>query len=369
VSVGSNEHAFIPFPLPPQWEFPPSLWPSLSEAKSLMSLLEGIGRTLPNPGLLLRPLADREAIQSSKIEGTYATAKELLLFEMSDGEAKPGEEKRNEWREVLNYRNALESGTQSELPLSLRLLLELHKILMTGVRGKDRTPGEFRRVQVAIGTEQNPRFVPPPPHRLMECLDPLEKHIHAPLQNDPLVDCFLVHYQFEAIHPFADGNGRVGRLLLAIMVQRKCGLTKPWLYFSDFFERNLDEYIQRLFDVSTKAAWTEWVEFCIRATSSQAAQTIQRCENLRSIREDFLERLKTVGGAGRLNQMVEDLFHSPFLQVANLSKRLRVTYPTAKADVQRLVAADILRELPEVSPKTFYSPEVFKVAYGGIDET
>jgi Fic family protein len=202
----------------------------------------------------------------------------------------------------------------------------------------------------------------------MECLDAMEKYFHDPsIRYDPLVDCFLIHYQFETIHPFIDGNGRVGRLLLAIMLQQRCGLSKPWLYMSEYYERFRDEYFQKLFEVSTDANWEAWLEFCLRGTVVQARDAVQRCERLLAVREQFMKRLADVGGSVRLNQIVEDIFHSPFVRVADLPKRLEVTYPTARADIDRLVQAGILQELPGVNPRTFYAPDVFKVAYEEMD--
>lgn len=366
IPIDGGNHSFVPLPLPPKWEFPTRLWPLLSEAKQQLGILEGIGRTLPNPGILLRPLEDREAIRSSKLEGTYVTARELLLFEIKPREARSEGDAANDQREVLNYRQALAQGLNSNLPLSLRLLRELHATLLTGVRGRDRSPGEFRRVQVATGT--NHRFIPPPPQLLMECLDALEKYFYIrDCPYDPLVNCFLIHYQFETIHPFSDGNGRVGRLLLAIMLKDCCGFSKPWLYMSEYFEKHHDEYVQKLFNVSASAAWESWIEFCLQGTLSQATDTIRRCDMLCKIREDFTRRTTAVGGAVRLTQIVEDIFHSPFVRVADLPERLNVTYPTAKADVDRLVQAGILKELENITPKTFYAPEVFNVAYEELD--
>jgi Fic family protein len=362
VRIDTGEHAFMPNDLPPKWSMALDLWPLLSEAKQQLGILEGIGRTLPNPAILLRPLEDREALRSSRLEGTYVTATELLVFEMAPKESASEGDPANDQREVLNYRRALLHGLNSDLPLSLRLTRELHETLLTGVRGRDKTPGEFRRTQVAIGTDH--RFIPPPPDRLLECLDPFEKYLHASDRcYDPLVDCFLIHYQFETIHPFGDGNGRVGRLLLAIMLRQWCGLSKPWLYMSEYFETHREEYTERLFDISAAGDWAGWITFCLRGVVSQAKQTIERCERLRTIREKFGERLQDVGGSVRLHRIVEDVFHSPFLRVADLARRLEVTYPTANADVERLVQAGILQVLSGISPKTYYAPEVFGVAY------
>lgn len=327
-----------------------------------MGILEGLGRNLPNPTILLRPLADREAIHSSRLEGTYATARELLLYDLEPKEPTSETDSLHDHREVFNYRRALEHGITSELPLSTRLLREMHAILLDRVRGRDRAPGEFRKMQVAIGATS--RFVPPPPECLLECLDPFEKYLHSgTAPYDPLVDCFLVHYQFEAIHPFMDGNGRVGRLFLAIMLQQRCGLSKPWLYMSEYFDEYRDDYVGHLFRVSTHGNWHAWIEYCIRGTAQQARDTFKRCERLRKVREEFMQRLIGAGGSVRLNQIVEDIFYSPFIRVADLPSRLNITYPTAKKDVERLIDAGILQDLPNVTPRTLYAPEVFNVAY------
>ncbi len=366
VRITGGEYAFVPNGLPPDWNFPVELWPLLSEAKQQIGILEGLGRLLPNPAILLRPLEDREAIRSSSLEGTYATPRELLLFELSPKEAESENDPVNDHREVFNYRIALQHGIGSSLPLSLRLLRDMHELLLRNVRGKDQNPGNFRLIQVAIGSSH--RFVPPPPESVMDCLDLMEKYLYNEHSHyDPLVDCFLVHYQFEAIHPFNDGNGRIGRLLLALMMQKRCNMSKPWLYLSEYFDRYRDDYVHNLFRISTQADWTSWIEFCLQATVSQAKATIERCEKLIAIREDFSKRLVEVGGNIRLNQIVEQIFYSPFVRIADLPARLEITYPTAKADIERLSQARILQELPNISPKTFYAPEVFQIAYDELD--
>lgn len=359
-------YAFLPDGLPPKWEFPARLWPLLADAKHQLGILEGIGRNLPNPTILLRPLSDREALRSSRLEGTYVTSKELLLFELEPQEPTSEGTPTNDRWEVLNYRRALLYGTTSELPISLRLIRELHRILMLGVRGQDRSPGELRRNQVGIGRPV--RFIPPPPERLNECLNPFEAYLHSESGYDPVVDCFLVHYQFETIHPFTDGNGRVGRLLLAIMLQQRCSLSKPWLYMSEFYDRNRDEYIDRLYRVSAEGAWSEWIEFCLEGMLMQTRDTIERCQRLQQTRIEFTRRLSEAGGNVRLNHIVDDIFHSPFIRIADLPKRLGVTYPTAKSDVERLVRVGILAELPDVRPRTYFSPEVYRIAYERMEE-
>lgn len=363
--IVAGEHAFLPAKLPPAFHFPDRLWPQLVAAHAELARLDGLAQTLPNPDLLLRPLEGREAIQSSRIEGTYATARELLLFELGESPGSASEERIDSWKEVRNYRQALHHGAASKLPLSLRLVRDMHLILLSNVRGQTHSPGEFRRVQVAIGLDH--RFVPPPPGQLAACLDDFEKYLHAASPFDRLVDCFLAHYQFEAIHPFSDGNGRVGRLLLAIMIQQRCGLARPWLYMSEYFEQHRDEYFQRLFEVSANNAWMEWIEFCLRGVVQQATNTIARCHKLRSIRETYLAKLPDTRGNVRLHQIVEGLFYSPYIRVTDAQTRLKVTYPTAKADLDRLVSAGILKPLRGAARKTYYAKAIFDAAYRDLE--
>jgi Fic family protein len=365
VPISTGEHAFVPDPLPPKWSFPVRLWPLLGEVKQQLGILEGISRNLPNPAILLRPLENREAIKSSRLEGTYATATDLLLFEIE-----PRKEYENgaanDHREVFNYRVALQQGISSDLPLSLRLLRNLHETLLLNVRGHDRTPGRFRQIQVAIGSDH--RFIPPPPELLLECLDPLEKYLHNQAdQYDPLVNCFLIHYQFETIHPFIDGNGRIGRLLLALMLKQRCGLSKPWLFLSEYYEKQRERYVDTLFKVSTSADWDGWIEFCLQGALHQTKDAIQRCDRLRTVREEYLKTVGQIDGNTRLNQIVEKIFYSPFIRIVNLQEQLSVSYPTAKADVDRLVQAGILKDLDNISPRTAYAPEIFNIAYDDME--
>ena len=360
-----KDYAFIPNPLPPAWTFPENLWPILADTRHQMGLLEGLGRTIPNPTILLRPLLRREAIQSSALEGTFASAKELLLFELDPKTPQSESDPINDRLEVDNYRKALQHGAESNLPICWRLVCELHEVLMTNVRGRDRSPGKFRTVQVGIG---GARFIPPPPSKLDEPLESLEKYINGDKSiYDPLVDCFLVHYQLETIHPFVDGNGRVGRLLLALMLQHKCEFSKPWLYLSGFFEVHREAYVQYLFDVSARGNWTTWIEFCLQGTLSQARETITRCERILKLQDEYMARLRDIDGATRLNAIVDGIFDSPFVQITDLARKLNIHYQTAQADLEKLRLAKILVELPDFRPKTFYAPEVFRVGYEQLD--
>lgn len=362
VKLSEEDTAFVPAPLPPDgWVLPARLWPKVAEAKQEIGLLEGIGRNLPNPDILIRPLQNREALRSSSLEGTYATAEELLLLELDGDEVEAGGDAAV--REVANYTAALREALASELPFSLRLIRNMHRTLLRGVRGDRHAPGRFRRGQVFTGHDK--RFIPPPANELGDCLDAFEKYMNEANGIDSLVRCYLIHYQFETIHPFYDGNGRVGRLLLAVMLQKWCGLTKPWLYMSAFFDRYKEEYISRLFDVSARGDWDAWVELCVDGTVAQAKDTVARCQRLLDLKESYQSRLFDIGGSVRLSQVVEDLFGTPFTQIPRVMRKLEVTYPTAKSDVEALVSAGILREVSNMKPRTFVAHEVFSI---GFDE-
>lgn len=364
-TIDGASHAFVPDALPPDWSWPEELWPVLMDAHKALASLDGVGRHLPNPGLLLHPLQQREAQESSSLEGTHTDPEQQMLFQLDPGFPKSETDQVNAFREVYNYKRALQLRYDSDqdLPLSLRLIRRLHEVLMEGVRGADRAPGSFRRLQNQIGRPV--RFVPPPPHYLNDCLDAFEKYIHADHEYDPLVVAFLLHYQFEAIHPFRDGNGRVGRLLLAIMIADWCDLSHQWLYMSAYFNRNRDEYIDLLYHVSTDGSWTEWIKFCLNGVGEQARDTEQRCDRLIAINREFHRIVQEeIGGSHRLGMVVDELFVSPVVQIPHLADEYEVAYNTAKADVERLIEVGILIELSNMSQRTFLAPQVVSATFG-----
>ncbi|HEX6305379.1 MAG TPA: Fic family protein [Anaerolineales bacterium] len=365
--VSGLDHAFIPDPLPPNWAWPTRLWPLLLDARTSLAKLDGIGKHLPNPHLLLRPLQNRESLRSSRLEGTYTTPKQQLLFQIDPQYRSSETASANGDREVYNYGRALRlyAENQHELPLSLRLIRDLHRVLMEGVRGADRRPGGFRKTQNQIGHPA--RFVPPSPDYLPDCLDNLEKYLYQESVYDPLVKAFVVHYQFEAIHPFQDGNGRVGRLLLAIVIQEWCQLSDPWLYMSAFFDANRDEYIDRLFRVSTEGDWDGWIEFCLNGVVLQARDTEDRCERLLDLEREFKDRVPPVRGRHRINMIVEDLFITPVVQIPPIAERLGVRYQTAQSDIENLVSIGILEEMQGTSQKTYFSPKILNITYDDLD--
>jgi Fic family protein len=357
-----KDWSFVPTALPPKWEFPNHLWPLLTDAKEALGTLNGIGQTLPDQQLLLRPLQNREAISSSSIEGTYITPEQLLLYELDPREADSPSDQIADWNEVSNYNRALIHGCEllKELPLCNRLIREMHGILMTGVRGRYKTPGQFRKCQVQIGS--NARFVPPPPDIAEKCMDDLERYMNEPdEQYDPLVRGFLVHYQFEAIHPFADGNGRVGRALLALTIYKWLGHAMPWLYMSAYYEQFRDEYMQFLFQVSARGDWQNWIEFCLRGTVVQAKDSIRRCHEFNALRSDFHQRVDTP--SPRSHGLIEALFRAPLVTIPSVSKQFDISYHTAQADIERLASVGILHEFPNEYPRTFVALEIMRIAY------
>jgi Fic family protein len=366
ISIGVHKDwGFIPNPLPDAWEMPTEIFTLLVQAREELARLDGVGKYMPNYNLLLRPLQRREALRSSSLEGTYATPQQLLLFEIDPREPKSTNDPVNAWQEVSNYNKALESALQllDRRPLSLNLIREMHQTLLSGVRGAQRDPGNFRRSQVHIGSDR--RFVPPPPHEVMPCLDKLEKFIHQEKNIDPLIVCFMVHYQFETIHPFLDGNGRVGRLLLSLMIYQQLTLSKPWLYLSAFFDKYKDEYINLLFQVSTTGNWRDWVAFCLRGTISQSKDALNRFDQLLALRSKYMDVLNQTGGNVRLNRLVEYLFESPAVSVAQVAELCEIQYNTARSDIDRLVTAKILVESDITArPKIYFAPDILEIAYG-----
>lgn len=357
------EHAFVPEPLPPRWEWPVELWPLLMEAHKALAALDGTGKHLLAPELILKPLQNREAQKSSSLEGTFTDPRQQLLFALEPAMPESAADPQNALREVFNYALALQERRREKvaLPLSLRLIRRLHAILMDGVRGSDKSPGEFRRLQNQIG--RPPRFVPAPAHMLPTLLSDFEKYLHQDDGRDPLVRAFLAHYQFEAIHPFMDGNGRVGRLLLAITIAEGCALSNEWLYMSDYFDRNRDEYIDRMLAVSTSGAWTEWIAFCLQGVVEQATDTMRRCDRLIELHRDFHERITRLGGSVRLAALVDGLFATPIIRVTHAKDRLGVSYPTARADLRKLERIGIVTRIEDLEPITYACFPIFDVSY------
>ena len=359
VITAGGAAAFVPSPLPPELELSWGLSAMLARAQGAVGHLRGIGRVLPNPHLLIQPFARREAVLSSRIEGTQASLGDLFLFEI--GNPTP---ERSDVREVGNYVAALEYGFArlSELPVSLRLIRELHAKLLSGVRGESSAPGEFRSVQNWIGkpgtTIAGATYVPPPVAEMDTALDAFEKFLHAESHLPALVRLALVHYQFEAIHPFLDGNGRVGRLLITLLLQTENLLDQPLLYLSAFFEKNRDEYYDRLLAVSSRGAWQEWVDYFLRGVHDQAVDAVDRANTLLTLRDDYRSRMTAARQSALLLAMIDRLFQSPAVTITSVARDLGVTYASAKQNVEKLAAAGILEPLSDTRNKVYMAREI-----------
>jgi Fic family protein len=340
--------AYVPESLPPNLPLTWELAGEVSAADRGLSELGGIGRTLPNPYLLIQPFMRREAVLSSRIEGTQASLSDLFYFEASHEPPAVG----SDVREVRNYVLAMERGLArlNTLPLSLRLLREIHAQLMDGVGGDHLTPGEFRRSQNWIGppgcTLNDATYVPPPPEEMMGALGDLEKFWYAPSSLPFVVRVALIHYQFEAIHPFLDGNGRIGRLLITLLLCTEKVLPQPMLYLSAFFERHRDEYYRRLLAVSQRGEWVPWLSFFLRGVAEQSRDAVQRAEALLSLWQRYRAQLQTARASALVLRLIDDLFGRPYLTISQAAERLGVTFRSASLNVGKLVKAGILEELP-----------------------
>jgi Fic family protein len=346
--------AFVPAQLPPKLDWTPELVRGLSDADRAIGRLAGEGARLPNPHLLLRTFIRREAVLSSKIEGTQATLGELLASEAgAEVERSPAD-----LREVANYVVALEYGVRrlEKLPLSLRLIRELHEKLMAGVRGNSATPGEFRRSQNWIGrpgsTVANATYVPPPPQEMSECLDRFEKFLHE-RTLPPVVQAGLAHAHFEAIHPFLDGNGRVGRLLITLFLIERRVLPSPLLYLSAFFEATREAYYDRLLQVNKKGEWAEWLAYFFEGVARQSEDATDRVTRINALLADWRRKASDAGGKAA-SALVELLAENPFWTAKGAAARLEVAYTTAERAIEKLQAKGIVERVSDAKRNRVY---------------
>jgi len=338
--------AFIPSPLPPA---PPirmddELVRLLSDADRELGRLDGVASVLPNPNLFVAMYVRQEAVLSSQIEGTQSTLEDLLQFE-ADAE---GYHVPKDIEEVVNYVRAMNYGLErlKELPLSLRLIREIHAELLKGVRGGHRTPGEFRTSQNWIGPENctltTATFVPPPPHEMHQALDNLEKFLNDTTSFPALIHCGLAHAQFETVHPFLDGNGRVGRLLITFLLCQQGVLQRPLLYLSHYLKGRRAEYYDRLMAIRNDGDWEGWLKFFLRGVqdvSRQATDKSRAIINLRDLHRQNLSRI-TLG----IN-LLDYLFEQPIVTVRMVEKHLQCSFATANKLVGRFERLGLLKQL------------------------
>jgi Fic family protein len=347
IKTAQDYWAYVPGPLEPAFEYDRQLVGRLSDADRALSELAGVARTLPNPHLLIGPFMRQEAVLSSRIEGTQASFSDLLYFEA----ASITEKRAPDVREVANYVRAMEHGLSRlvELPLSLRLIREIHGILMEGVRGNRSSPGEFRHTQNWIGPPgcslMDATYVPPPVEEMVKALDSLESYLNANMESPPLIRLAMTHYQFEAIHPFLDGNGRIGRLLSVLQLVAGGLLPQPLLYLSAYFERNRREYYQLLLDVTRLGAWKEWVMYFLDAIEVQSRDAIEKSDRLLALWRGYRDSLQQARASALLLRLVDHLFEYPAITNPSASRRLGVTQRSTQLNIEKLIGAGILEEV------------------------
>jgi len=342
--------SFIPAPLPPSpsLEIDADLQDLIEKANRALGRLDSISILLPDPNLFLYMFIRKEAVLSSQIEGTQSSLSDLLLFETDGKPETPIEDV----KEVSNYIAAMQHGLarlKDGFPLSLRLIREIHEILLSGTRGGDKTPGRFRTSQNWVGGSRpgNAIFVPPPPQEIMACMGDLEKFLHdQPVRMPLLIKAGLAHVQFESIHPFLDGNGRVGRLLITFMLCAEEALSEPLLYLSLYFKRNRDAYYDELQRVRKEGTWEKWLRFYlegVREVSSLATDTARRIVDL------FAEdrgKIQLLGRAAPTTFAVHELLkQKAMISVSGAAQNLQVSKPTARAAIERLQKLGMVHEV------------------------
>ncbi len=346
--------AFLPAPLPPELDWTAKLIGALSDADRLVGRLAGEGGRLSNPHMLIRPFVRREAVLSSKIEGTQATLGELLAAEAGAAVQRSPED----LREVGNYVVALEHGISrlTKLPLCVRLTRELHEKLMAGVRGHNAAPGRFRTIQNWIGrpgsTIATASYIPPPPGEVEPCLAAWEKFLHESTLP-PLVTIALAHYQFEAVHPFLDGNGRVGRLLITLFLIERQILPTPLLYLSAFFEASRRDYYDGLRGVSERGAWNDWLEYFLLGVARMSEDALNRATRINQLLAQWQRK---VSGESTNNplRVVELLGANPFITTKGTAETLGIAFTTAQRTIERLERAGIVKQVGEAKRGRVY---------------
>ena len=351
--------SFVPTPLPPKpsIELTEDMINLLIKANSQLAVLESIATRIPNVELFVSMYVRKEALMSSQIEGTQATLEDVLdpMIEANTN--------RNV-ADVVNYIKATEFAIKrlNELPLCNRLIKETHAVLMEGVRGQEKSPGEFRRSQNWIGgqgsTLKNARYIPPSPDDMIETMSDLEKYINADDELDALIRAALIHYQFETIHPFLDGNGRVGRLLITLFLMEKKVLSTPALYISYFLKENRVEYYDRMTEVRVKGNYEQWVTFFLRALLESAEDATATIDELIALHDKNAAVISGMGRAAKNAMLVfEYLEANPIIEIRKTAEALSITFNTASNAIKRLTDAGILVQTTNASRNRTFAYE------------
>lgn len=356
--------AFIPNSLPPHLEFDDELIKLLSDADRLLGELSGTGRILKNPYLLISPYIRREAVSSSKIEGTLSSLSDLFYYEASEEAIS----KNADVKEVFNYVQTITKGLEllAELPISTRLICGLHAVLMAGVRGEHGTPGELRRSQNWIGppgcTLEEAIYIPPPVEEMGEALSSWEKYVNSDPREPVLIQTALMHYQFEAIHPFIDGNGRIGRVLITLFLCQKEALAQPLLFLSEFFEKYRSDYYAHLLAVSQRGDWNGWLKFFLRGVISMSRDALKTAKEILDLHERFSGILNKAKVPEIAHRLLDVAFTHPLIAIAPLSRKWNVEYTSIRNGMRALIKLGILSELTGRQRNRLYaSQELLKI--------
>jgi Fic family protein len=345
---GEVVRAFVPPPLPPS---PPvrleGLHLLLEQANQSLGRLDGLGSLLPDLSVFLYAYVRKEAVLSSQIEGTQSSLTDLLLFENDEAPGVPVQDV----QEVSNYVAGLNHGLarmRGGFPLSLRLIREIHGILLSKGRGSEKAPGEFRTSQNWIGGTRpgNAAFVPPPPDRVIECMGQLERFLHEETELPPLVKAGLAHVQFETIHPFLDGNGRLGRLLITFLLCAAGALKEPILYLSLFFKSNRQAYYDLLARVRETGDWEAWIEFFLGGVKETSEQAIGAARRILSLLDADRRKVEALGRpAASVLRVFQHAQTNPILSIPSTAERVGISFPTVAASIERMRKLGILREI------------------------
>ncbi len=351
-ALGRRGLAFVPDPLPPQADFGSrEIRIALSAADQELTRLDGIARQIEDPGALFSNYLRQEAVLSSAIEGTHTTLADLVMYEATH------RRRTDDDPVVESYVKALRYGRErvAELSIGNRLFSELHHMLMQDSEHANTTPGLMRDCQVFVGpsTFQDARFVPPPEMFVPELMANLVEYLEN--ENEAaLIKLAVAHYQFETIHPFRDGNGRIGRLMISLWLHQQAMLTSPMLYLSAYFKRHQTQYYDALLNVSTRGAWHEWVIFFLRGVSTQSRDAWKRTQQLAKLRDDYKRRLAGPRASAGPQRLVDELFSIPTISVRMAMEILGVTYPAARSSIEKLLEAKIVEIDPAVYSGTRY---------------
>jgi Fic family protein len=339
--------AFIPSPMPEELDLSKEILRLLGNAEKALDRLDGVAELLPNVDYILAMFVRKESLLSSQIEGTQASLDDLFSYE-----GKMPIQNEKEVEEVVNYIKAMKLGIRrlEEFPMSLRIIKEVHKTLMSGCRGSERTPGEFRTSQNWIGGHNltTASFIPPPPHEAIKALGDLELYLHRNTSLPELIKCALVHYQYETIHPFLDGNGRSGRLLITFYLLWKKAIQKPLLYLSYYFKINRQEYYDRLTLVREKGDYMQWIFFFLKGVIESAQSALKTTQLILRLNEKYQRLLirKKVASPNAI-ALLHLLLHKPHLSIHEAAEKLDVSFPTADSLIREFEDLNILKEITQ----------------------